>query len=829
MITNEDISYNNKTFKFMCESISDLIVLLAVEKDYTIEWVNDEPLKRDLGFQSKDFTGNSFLSYLHSDDIKKTMKFFAREKSSSKILRNIRIQSKKAKFLWYDMKKKNFINDLNQKKIFCILKNITEKKQFEIQINKEARTLDKITKTIPEIKFWRILNPKTHDEAIRNSYEMLNNIMENIPQFIFWKDNNLRYLGCNQNFKKFMGLDSIDNILDKTDEELFGNNDRIGNFNLKETLILKNNHIDLHSIESWFIDNNTTLWLDVNRIPLHDSKGKVIGILVTFEDITFKHLADRKIKESEKKYRDMTELLPDAVYEANKKGNLTYLNPIGLEKLGYKYEDIEKGLNIKQLLFEKDKERAANNIARILNGEILNPSEYTALKKDGSHLYVRIHSRPLYKNDNIVGLRGIISDITEKKVYEKLIEELNLNFLNYTTNIQNNIQLLLNTFCKLMKAEIALFSFKSFEEGKDTYYIISNEDDLAEINSDNFENFYLIYDFYKNNQELPRIFLNLDSKGLECKDPYISRYNLKGAYGKLIGEAEEFNAVLCVFYKNEPQIHYQDQMVLYLISDAIKIEHSRWRAQYHLEQQNIRLNEINKLKTDLITRTSHELKTPLIAIKGFSDLLLKVHKSKFDDEVFEIIEDIKKGSNRLEKLINSLLKSLQLEQNKSFLKLENVYINQIIKDCILEQRSLIVLRKLQVIMELQEDLKINLDKEQMKVVVVNILNNAIKFTQSGGKIIIRTKEEENNVIISFIDNGIGLTDDEKQKLFTQFGKIERYGMGWDVETEGTGLGLFISKKIVELHGGKIWAESDGRNKGSSFHISVPLSSTKIND
>ncbi|MFW9783637.1 MAG: sensor histidine kinase, partial [Candidatus Heimdallarchaeota archaeon] len=77
-------------------------------------------------------------------------------------------------------------------------------------------------------------------------------------------------------------------------------------------------------------------------------------------------------------------------------------------------------------------------------------------------------------------------------------------------------------------------------------------------------------------------------------------------------------------------------------------------------------------------------------------------------------------------------------------------------------------------------------------------------------------------IISIKDDGIGITETEKKQLFKQFGKIERYGQGWDVGIEGTGLGLYISKEIVELHGGKIWVESEGRNRGSIFYFSLPV-------
>ena len=114
------------------------------------------------------------------------------------------------------------------------------------------------------------------------------------------------------------------------------------------------------------------------------------------------------------------------------------------------------------------------------------------------------------------------------------------------------------------------------------------------------------------------------------------------------------------------------------------------------------------------------------------------------------------------------------------------------------------------------------EKEKIYDVINNLLSNAIKYSQKNSEIKIQSEIKDNFIVISVNDNGIGFTEEEKKKLFTQFGKIERYGQRFDVESEGTGLGLYIAKKIVELHGGKIWMESEGRNKGSTFYFSLPM-------
>jgi len=114
------------------------------------------------------------------------------------------------------------------------------------------------------------------------------------------------------------------------------------------------------------------------------------------------------------------------------------------------------------------------------------------------------------------------------------------------------------------------------------------------------------------------------------------------------------------------------------------------------------------------------------------------------------------------------------------------------------------------------------DEEKIYSVITNLLLNAINYTTRGGKIWIQSIINEGSIKVSVKDNGIGLDDIEKKQLFRPFGKIERYGKGWDIISEGMGLGLYLSKEIMNLHGGKIWVESNGRNKGTTFYFSLPI-------
>ncbi|KKK44257.1 hypothetical protein LCGC14_0604520 [marine sediment metagenome] len=232
--------------------------------------------------------------------------------------------------------------------------------------------------------------------------------------------------------------------------------------------------------------------------------------------------------------------------------------------------------------------------------------------------------------------------------------------------------------------------------------------------------------------------------------------------------------------------------------------------------------ELSELKTEFLRRASHELKTPLISIKGFSELILSSYKEELNPEVISNLTEIIKGCRRLQTIINDLLHASRLETIDPKPRLEEEDLTFLIKYCVNELKSVIVKRRHSVNLEVHDSLIARFEKEEIHDVISNLLINAIKYTPPNGKINIKMELLEDTVIISVSDNGIGFNQYQKNSIFKQFGKIERYGQGLDLGIDGTGLGLYISKRIVESHGGKIWMESEGINQGSTFYFSIPL-------
>jgi len=237
--------------------------------------------------------------------------------------------------------------------------------------------------------------------------------------------------------------------------------------------------------------------------------------------------------------------------------------------------------------------------------------------------------------------------------------------------------------------------------------------------------------------------------------------------------------------------------------------------------------EIEEIKSDLLIRFSHEFKTPLISIMGFTDFLLTAYKDKFDKKILSFLINIKNGSERLKALINTFIESSHLDRDFSNLELSSENLLTFIKTAMQEVKGLADLRNHVIEVNVHENLMVEIDKEKIYTVITNLILNAIKYTPIGGKILIRSKIEEDFNSISIIDNGIGFTSSEIEKLFKKFGKIERFGNGWDIITDGIGMGLYISKQIITEHGGKIWVESQGRNRGSTFTFTIPIRKNKF--
>ncbi|MHA1756084.1 MAG: sensor histidine kinase, partial [Promethearchaeota archaeon] len=203
---------------------------------------------------------------------------------------------------------------------------------------------------------------------------------------------------------------------------------------------------------------------------------------------------------------------------------------------------------------------------------------------------------------------------------------------------------------------------------------------------------------------------------------------------------------------------------------------------------------------------------------------LDFYKDKLDKESIKLVKIIERGKKRLKKLVDNLLDVSKIEYKKFELNKNEFNFANLIRECVNEFKLVLKEKHINFNIDVPPNLICEGDVIRIRQVLSNLISNAIKNTPPNGRISVSCVIKGNTLEFSIRDTGIGLTNDEMKLLFTRFGKIERHEPDTEfLDIQGSGLGLFISKEIIEAHGGKIWAESEGRNKGATFKFILPLS------
>lgn len=231
------------------------------------------------------------------------------------------------------------------------------------------------------------------------------------------------------------------------------------------------------------------------------------------------------------------------------------------------------------------------------------------------------------------------------------------------------------------------------------------------------------------------------------------------------------------------------------------------------------LKELDRMKDEFVQNVSHELKTPMGIILGSVNILME---TDLDDENREILELSKRNIWRLNRLVSDLLDFSKIESGTRELNIESLDMNEVIEESVTEMHNLADTNNVTLKTTPQKDLPlIKGDKDAIKQIFTNLLSNAIKFNEKGGKVVISAEKEGDAVKVSVSDTGTGIPKDKIPKLFTRFYQIDG---STTRKYPGTGLGLAIVRRLVEMHGGKIWVESE-LGKGSKFTFTLPIKET----
>lgn len=253
----------------------------------------------------------------------------------------------------------------------------------------------------------------------------------------------------------------------------------------------------------------------------------------------------------------------------------------------------------------------------------------------------------------------------------------------------------------------------------------------------------------------------------------------------------------------------------YELTKIMKMQAEALQKSYQeIKDNNKKLKESEEIKSKFLSHVSHELRTPLNSILGYSDLLTNEFIGKLNNKQKEYLNDIKISGLHLLGMINEVLDMSKIEAGAMQLNLQEFSIELIINEAINTIKPLALKKDIQIKTSLQ-DFKIKADYQKLQQILFNLLSNAIKFTPPNGVIKIKATQTKTHTIISIEDNGIGISQENLDKIFDKFEQFT------NSNEASTGLGLTITKELAKLHNGEISVNSEV-NKGSKFTLSIPI-------
>ncbi len=761
--------------------------IVIFKPDGTILKVNDAALKMS-GYTENELKSIKDFLIVHPDDIKTT-------KNHIKKILEGKITSYKTEKR-YITKGKNVLHTV-----------------ISVEVVKKYR--GKPTELIAIIE--NISEAKESKSELAYEQALLNSLLEGIPDAIYFKDLNSRFVKINKAMLIKHGFKGVDEVIGKTDFELFGEEHAKQAFEDEQRIIQTGIPIiNKEEKEDW--PDGRSTWVSTTKMPLFDIDGKIIGTFGLSRDITEKVQAEEQIRNSEKLYRSLFEnsidgmfLMTDVVLDCNQAvcDMLQYEKNelLGLTPADFSPEYQPNG--------KKSKDYAIEKINEALNG---NPQRFMWIhkRKDGALIETDVSLKDVsIGGDKLV--QAILRDVTERNKNEKIREAL-LEISQAAFTAQDIHQL----YEKIHKVVGKLMSSKNF------YIAIYNEADQTISFPYWIDEFDPPEPTKKLGKGLTEYVLRTGKPALidPEKDLELRRLGEVELIGSpqaiwlgvpLKVENKTIGVIVVQDYENEKAFGEEEVQILTFVSEQIAQAIERTRHATEIQKIADELQLLNNTKDKFFSIIAHDLRNPFITILGFTDLLLTDYKELDESEIMFYLEEMKKSAEISHNLLQNLLQWSRSQTGRiEFLPTKLNLKNLVNVNLELLQPS--AANKEIVIKSEVEDVNVMADEDMLNTIIRNLITNAIKFTPKGGMITIASKETGKYAEVSVSDTGVGMNEETVTNLFKLDSTHSTLGTNNEA---GTGLGLILCKEFVEKQGGKIWVEST-LNIGSKFIFYLPL-------
>ncbi|HXU79242.1 MAG TPA: response regulator [Methylomirabilota bacterium] len=500
-----------------------------------------------------------------------------------------------------------------------------------------------------------------------------------------------------------------------------------------------------------------------------------------------------QLRLSEEQYRDLFENATDLIQSVSPEGIFRYVNRAWRETLGYSDASLPK-LNFFEVLHPGCHAEYRERL-RTATGAGASSWEAVFLTRSGRELYVEGNLGAHVDSGELVALRGILHNVTEKK----------LALLALNKSIQQYEELVNSVDGIVWQADFPSlrFSFVSRQAERLLGYPAS-----CWLETPDF------WQQHIHPEDREKALAHCRSLGPDQKHLNFE-YRVTAADGRIVWLRD------IVSFRDEPGEPARIQGIMVDISPRKQAEAGRRESEVKLEQSNRDLVRKNQEIQNFYHTLSHELKTPLTSAREFIAIVMDGLAGPLNDGQMEYLSIARESCNQLRVCINDLLDATRLETGKLAIELKPRPLAAIIQRVVATMMPGATEKKLTLKSDVQPELgEVPLDESRIKQVITNLVNNAIKNTPAGGQILVSASEAPGQpelVQVSVMDTGCGIAKEEHERIFDRLYQIK----AGDATTEqGVGLGLYLCRELIQLHGGNIWVESEP-GRGSTFSFVLP--------